>query len=511
MSTAPMKIKIYPTSIHTGRLPSFEKGGPEGSEVTCFLAQDESACERLLGARLPSGGSLDAFSQPRFTIGDDHFFPLNKANAALLRRIFPWLNPAPLEPASPGDAQTPSFGFGDRLGLATPGHIQALRAVCTPPSIAPIFGQQSVRENARTGRTPQEVLDDAMWGVFQEGWRLPWGADADHLKQASDLPDFVLAGYSFFTVDPGEHVDPAADTDPEDVLKEKAASQSWGELDAKPVDASELVRSYLSFCSGAGLACDEQALRLEALRAAAKYGRAIIHIAKMYRALLALKPDGFDFEASVDETETPTTVFEHFYIASELHRLGVRFTSLAPRFPGRFEKGVDYIGDLDALDAELACHAAVMRHVGGYKLSLHSGSDKFSVYPLLVRHAGRSVHVKTAGTSYLEALRVAARLDPALFRQALALARQRYSQDRQTYHVSADEGRLPDPAGLDDAALPSLLDDFDVRQALHVTFGSALARFGVELKALLCAHPADYESGLLSHFKRHLEPLVPAG
>src|SRR5690349_21108404 len=101
----------------------------------------------------------------------------------------------------------PSFGFGDRLGLATPGHIAALRAA--GGKLAPIFAQQSVRENTRTGRTPQQVMDDARRAVDAAGWDAPWGADADHVKTLEDLPPFVEAGYTFFTVDPGEYVDNA--------------------------------------------------------------------------------------------------------------------------------------------------------------------------------------------------------------------------------------------------------------------------------------------------------------
>ena len=121
---------------------------------------------------------------------------------------------------------------------------------------------------------------------------------------------------------------------------------------------------------------------------------------------------------------------------------------------------------------------------------------------------GHSVHVKTAGTSYLEALRVAAALDPALFRQVLTLACERYTTDRLSYHVSADESRLPDPQTLTDAALPALLDDFDVRQALHVTFGSALNRYRSEIIQMLKTHAEAYDLGLVKHFKRHLEPLA---
>src|SRR5512133_3413953 len=122
---------------------------------------------------------------------------------------------------------SPSFGFGDRLGLATAGHIQALRN--TQYEIAPIFAQQSVRENARTGRTPQQVMDDARRAVELAKWDKPWGADADHLKSLADLTPFVEAGYTFFTVDPGEYVDNSADRDPVDILKHKMDGIGWDE------------------------------------------------------------------------------------------------------------------------------------------------------------------------------------------------------------------------------------------------------------------------------------------
>src|SRR5512138_2591427 len=121
---------------------------------------------------------------------------------------------------------SPSFGFGDRLGLATPGHIAAVRGT----KFAPVFAQQSVRENARTGRAPQQVMDDAKRAVEAAGWDLPWGADADHLKTVDDIPPFMEAGYTFFTVDPGEHVDNAADTDSFDALQQKITAFNWDEL-----------------------------------------------------------------------------------------------------------------------------------------------------------------------------------------------------------------------------------------------------------------------------------------
>ncbi|RME37175.1 MAG: hypothetical protein D6793_04615, partial [Thermoflexia bacterium] len=359
-----------------------------------------------------------------------------------------------------------------------------------PYEILPVFAQQSVRENARTGRTPQQVLDDARRAVESAGWDRPWGADADHLKTPDDLKPFVQAGYTFYTVDPSAYVDNAADTDPLPVLREKAREQNWDEIAAL----------YLSGGGPEVGTFEPEAL----LRALIKYGRAIQHTVNMYRRLCELAPDGFDFEVSVDETDAPTTPLEHYFIASELTRAGVRFTSLALRLIGRFEKGVDYIGDLAALDAELAQHAAVTAHFGTYKISLHSASDKLSVYPLIVKHWGPRFHIKTAGTSYLEALRTLAVTSPALFERIWALALERYEADRATYHVSADPKRVP--AGL---PLPALLDDFHARQILHVTFGSALAAFGPEIRAELLRNADVYFAHLREHFRRHLELLFP--
>src|ERR1044071_6848971 len=155
---------------------------------------------------------------------------------------------------------SPSFGFGDRLGLATPGHIAAVRGT----KFAPIFAQQSVRENARTGRTPQQVIDDAMRAVEASKWDAPWGADADHLKTVDDLPAFVQAGYTFFTVDPGEHVDNAADTDSVDMLKQKISGFTWEELSALYLNQNG-DRVWGGF--------ESETL----MRATVKYGKAIQH------------------------------------------------------------------------------------------------------------------------------------------------------------------------------------------------------------------------------------------
>ncbi len=465
--------KVYPASTVTW----------EGS--TYSLARDENG-RRLLIVQGDHSGFEGAVENGEL------FCPLTHVNADALRARLPWLTPVPL-------GLEPSAGMGDRLGLATPGHVRAIRG----SGVAPIFAQQSMRENARTRRTPQQVMDDAMWGLFQEGWREPWGADADHLKTLDDIALCAAVGYTFFTVDPGDHVDNAAHTDSPAVLEEKLGQLPWAELEDSP---AALRARYLNrkFDLGAfSLAFDEESLA----RAACKYSRAVAHAVAMYRRLVEVKAGGsFELEVSVDETDTPTSPLEHLFIAGELCRLGVVWISLAPRFIGRFEKGVDYIGDRDLFKAEVERHAAVVRSFGGYKLSLHSGSDKFSIYPIVAGLMERQVHLKTAGTSYLEALRVLAVVEPELFCEILDFARGRYPLERATYHVSGEVEKVPSATGMEVNDLPSLLEQFDARQVLHVTYGSTMDLFGSRILESLDAHEEAYYLGLERHFKRHVEP-----
>jgi len=429
---------------------------------------------------------------------------LTHANAVALREALLWLQPRPL-------GLRTSAGCGDRLGLATPGHVRAARQVQEHPGqpvLGMIFAQQSIREMTRTARTPEQVLDDATWGTFQEGWRAGVGADADHLKTLADLERCAAVGYSFFTVDPGEYVDSGADKAGSQALLAAFEALLWPQLETTPADLRARYANLRFDLGDRALALDPEILA----RAAVKYGRALAHTVRMYRRLVEVRgARAFELEASVDETATPTSPAEHAFIASELKRLGVRWVSLAPRFVGRFEKGVDYIGDLHAFERDLAAHAAIARTMGPYKLSLHSGSDKFSIYPIAARHAQGLLHLKTAGTSYLEALRALASFDPALFREILAFAIERYETDRASYHVSASLQKVPAPDALADAELPSLLEQFDARQVLHVTFGSVLTSergFKARLLAGLAAHEEAHYAALQRHFVRHLQPLT---
>jgi hypothetical protein len=479
-------LSVYSRSISATQNTLFFLGRQGDQKFLGILSANASLADTFTGERKPvtvDGQGLTLTLCPN-----------SPENAAALRAVLPFLVARPL-------GLTKSAGCGDRLGLATPGHLWAIRK----HSMVPILTQQSMRENARTGRTPQEVMDDATWGVFQEGWRKGFGADADHLKTTADIDLCATAGYTFYTVDPGDYVDNSANTATTIELEQKVEALPWSVLDSNPVDLNIRLADKAIDLGDFSLTISREDL----LRAAAKYGRAVAHTVSMYRHLVAVMGERpFELEMSVDETETVTSLAEHVYIVNELKRLGVKWVSLAPRYVGDFEKGVDYIGDLTEFEESFARHLAVSQTFGPYKLSLHSGSDKFSIYPIASKVAGDLVHLKTAGTSYLEALRAIAVLNPALFRQIVAFALERYPTDRATYHVSAELDKVPDISNWPDDKLTELLDNFDGREVLHVTFGSVLHHppFREPFFATLRGDEETYYEILETHFDKHLAP-----
>lgn len=406
---------------------------------------------------------------------------------------------------------TPSFGFGDRLGSATPGHLASLKRCGA--GIAGIFAQQSIREMARTDRNPTRVMTCAAEALAAGGFNQVWGSDADHLKTPQDVDYTADAGFTFFTIDPSDHVDQKADNYSPDEVEAKYSAVDW---------AQDYLGKTITLPNGTAITFDELTVK----RAAVKYGKAIEHavdLAAHIKQAAAKRNQDHEIEISVDETDQPTTLAEHLVIADQLVKAGMKLVSLAPRFIGELEKGVDYIGDLDALEASLNDHNAIAEHVGPYKLSLHSGSDKVSMYTAFARATKGRFHVKTAGTSYLEALRVVARHDENLFRNIITFSRDRYDTDRATYHVhatldsAAPEDQIKDLHELESEYLEHWADvptgkgfTKPGRQILHCTFGSVMtdATLGQAVSDCLAAHPDTYRDILDDHFGRHLDALT---
>jgi hypothetical protein len=365
-----------------------------------------------------------------------------------------------------------------------------------------------MREMNRLDRSPQNVLDDATFGCLQAGWETSVGSDADHLKTTHEINQCLEAGFTSFTLDPGEHVRSVSEIVSDQELQELP----WAALED---DLSAMTKRYrdLDFhVEGGPIIMDELDIR----RAASKYGVAVAHTVGLYRHLMHAAKYPVEVEVAVDETDEPTTLAEHVYMATEMRRLGMDWISFAPRYVGGFEKGVDYIGDTGVFSSSMIRHAQIARALGPYKLSLHSGSDKFSIYDLASSAIGPLVHLKTSGTSYLEALGIAAKFAPTLFRNIYAVSREAYKGARSSYQVSARIENTPDPFKVTEEELPSLVTSFDSRQILHVGYGTALTALDGDgdralaggLRSVLESHSIDFEMALETHLGRHLSPFA---
>lgn len=453
----------------------------DGFVLMADFGEADALIVNLPGA--PFCGDEKTFGGMELTVA-----PLTHENAAALRRLFPYTAPSPVL------TRPRTLGVGDRLGIAGPGHIRTFEKY----DAAPVLAQQSIRELTLTGRTFEQVLDCATFSVFREGFRRGFGADGDHLKKPEEVEYALGCGYTMITLDCSEHI------------RNDVAMMTDDEVKALPDDYALLIAKYQ------GLEVDIEGLRLrfggmELLRMVHIYGAAIAFAADIYER--SIKNAVVDFEISIDETETPTTPLQHYFVANELTARGVRMASVAPRFCGEFQKGIDYIGDPDQFRAEFAVHAAIARNFG-YKISVHSGSDKFSVFPTVGEETRGRFHVKTAGTNWLEAMRLAASASPALYREIHAFALEHFNEAKKYYHVTTDLTKIPPLASLSDCELPALFDLDEARQLIHITYGLILAAknesadlFKTRLYSLWRAHAAEYALLLEKHIGRHLELL----
>lgn len=456
---------------------------------------------------LPSGpvfmldaGKEDMLVAPRdagftgtpFIAGEKNWMlcALTPENASVMRMLFPFTAPQPVL-----DAPI-SFGMGDRLGIAAPGQMRAVSRF----GALPVLAQQSMRELRLTGRTYEQVLNDVSFMVFREGYSGGFGADADHLKNEDEVKYGLSCGYSMLTLDCSDYIHyEALDMDDEQIMANTKAEPLLETVYAGKSFRTDKVLISISL---------PELRRMNLL-----YGKALDFVEKIYYSYLADRPK-IDLEMSVDETDCPTTAAQHYFIAAELSRRGVKLDSLAPRFCGEFQKGVDYIGDIKELEENFRVHAAIARHFG-YKLSLHSGSDKFSVFSLFARCNEGRFHVKTAGTSWLEAMAVVAETEPELYRRIHVFALEAFSEAKNYYHVTTDLSKVPPLDSLKDEELIGLFSQNDARQLIHLTYGFILQAkneqgdflFRNELFAAWRKNAQLYEKRLDEHMTRHLRLL----
>jgi hypothetical protein len=412
---------------------------------------------------------------------DIRICPLNNINAGIIKNFFPWLIPIKC-------LKNISFGFGDRLGISTPAHVSVIKR----KNIFPVFAQQSVRENSRTGRTFQKVLDDAVWGCFESGYSEGYGADADHLKDKQNLNEAASAGYTMFTIDLSDYI-----KNPQSLTSDEKIAY-WKNIP----NADSLYTFFLNkeYAIGKNV---YKFTNSETRRVIITFANGLKFAAECYFLLKQIKSQ-FDFEISIDEISIPTTPIDHIFAIEYMRKNGIFPTSLAPKFPGEFEKAIDYKGDVNEFAESFCLHNEICQFFGGYKISIHSGSDKFAIYPFIHKYA-ENFHIKTAGTSWLQAVKAIAVTNPSLYRKIYACAIENIQHDRIGYVVHMDMKKIPDINTITDNDLPKLFELPDTRQLIHITYGSILKFFHREIYDTLFKFEKEHYNQVSQHLLKHLK------
>ena len=285
-----------------------------------------------------------------------------------------------------------TIGVGDRFAHQAKAQLQAcVQLAADGIEVMPVWNKSN-REHIFIGSEPQSVYDAAKAAVEALGWEKGWHVDADHINL--DTVDKYLDCSDFFTIDVADSIGQAPGGDLVSAFVEKHP-ELIGSVTVEGIEQPfDITRDYVEEVAG-------------------KYLLAVAEAAKIYRHIETKKVE-FIAEVSMDETDAPQTPPELLIILAALADEGVRLQTIAPKFTGRFNKGVDYVGDLVQFEKEFNDDLAVIAHaIANYglpenlKLSVHSGSDKFSIYPIIgnaLRRTGAGVHVKTAGTTWLEEL-----------------------------------------------------------------------------------------------------------
>jgi len=402
-----------------------------------------------------------------------------------------------------------TLGVGDRFGREGCAQLAALqKAARAGVEIIPVWNKSN-REHTLIGSTPADTRRAVEAAVQSAGWTAPYHLDADHISLKT--VDRFLPHCDFYTIDVADYIGQAASPEDASAVRDSLRplfGRTFFGLDA--LDSS-MVEPFLD-----------------------RYALAIREAGKIYRHIEAARgKDNFIAEVSTDESEIPQSPLDLFLILGGLAGEGVRVQTIAPKFTGRFNKGVDYVGDVGQFTLEFEQDLIAIRSAVDefglpeeLKISVHSGSDKFSLYgpirKLLEKH-GAGLHLKTAGTTWLEeviglALAGGSSLDVA--KEIYAKAFVRIEELSQPYATVIDIklDQLPSPSvvgGWDGEALAAALAhepsdarfNSSLRQLVHVSFKVAAEMGPVYLEALESAR--DTIAGCVTNnlFERHLKPL----
>jgi hypothetical protein len=406
-----------------------------------------------------------------------------------------------------------SVGVGDRFAHQAKAQLEAcILAGQRGAEIVPVWNKSN-REHNIVGSEPSSVRAAADAAVTQMGWEKPYHVDADHINL--DTVDRFIEPSDFFTLDVAHFIG------------KTAASP---DLDAFVTRHPELIGRLTI----AGIDQPITTTRQSIAEVASKYLFAVQQAGLIYKHIAAKKGvDSFITEISMDETDVPQTPPELLVILAAIADEQVPIQTIAPKFTGRFNKGVDYVGDVPQFAREFEDDLAVVAHaVAAYglpdtlKLSVHSGSDKFSIYGA-IRHAMRKrdagVHLKTAGTTWLEELIGLAEaghegLDLAKEVYAKAHANREALCEPYATVIDIDPNKLPSPSEVQawtcleytgalrhDQSNPQF--NSHVRQLLHVGFKVA-AKMGDRYLGMLKSCEESISRNVTTNlFARHIGPL----
>jgi hypothetical protein len=406
-----------------------------------------------------------------------------------------------------------SLGVGDRFAHQAQAQLQACVLAATAGiEVIPVWNKSN-REHNIIGSEPGSIRNAADVAVQNLGWTKPYHVDADHIN--FDTVDRFLAASDFYTIDVADWIGkPASDSDAQAFVAKHP--ELTGELNIPGASSvAHLTEEYVA-------------------KTAAKYLIAVKLAGRIYHKILEKKGTGnFIPEVSMDETDSPQTPAELLIILVAIADEGIPIQTIAPKFTGRFNKGVDYVGDVAKFSEEFSDDLATIAYATqnydlpkNLKLSVHSGSDKFSIYAPMragLRKFNAGVHLKTAGTTWLEELIGLAEAGGAGLNLAKEVYQHAFEQKDvlcQPYATVIDinYAELPTPkmvSGWTSQQYVSALrhdqsnPDFNsnLRQLLHVGFKVAAKMGPAYLRLLEEFEPTVSKNVTTNLFDRHIKPL----
>lgn len=406
-----------------------------------------------------------------------------------------------------------SFGIGDRFGHQGKAQLQAIiNANKEGINITPVWNK-SHREHTTIKTMPCDVRIEADQAVKVLGWKNPYHVDADHICLKN--VDLFIDSSDFFTLDVADFIGQDADEN----------------------DVSAFINKYKKYAGSLAIDGIDQPLNITEKKIetiACKFLPAIKQAGRIYRHIEAAKgTDNFLTEVSMDETDQPQTPIEMLFILAGIAEEGIPVQTIAPKFTGRFNKGVDYIGNVarfaKEFEEDITVISFTVREFGlpeNLKLSVHSGSDKFSIYGSInkaIKKFDAGLHIKTAGTTWLEeltGLAMAGEDGLAIAKRIYAKAMMRFDELCSPYAavIDIDKNYLPSPDIVDrwsgtefantlrhDQTCNNYNPNF--RQLLHLAYKVA-AEMSEDYLNMLEKHEKIISQNVTENiYKRHIKPI----